>query len=183
MRAAEAVILQEPALFKSVDHALRFAYTIEDFPAYPISQLAKVLRGPSRTVHSMGPLDWHAQGALILVRVRGVLGRTELSYIECWYGKKAAYQDGIHDVVDYTVRRVVQSGTVKRRLILELVRRHFLTSSQSRPTYDNIAEKVDLNTKTVEKYSALTHDCLNDLSRRAESLLANDFAGSGLIES
>lgn len=179
MPAVEHITSLDRALFKSVDHALRFAYSIEDYPAYPLSQLAMALRIPGKI--DMTPLDWHAQGALIRVRVRHLLPVTELAYIECWYGNRDEYQDGIHDVVDFATRKVVTSGSVKRRLILELVKRYFLTSAKSRPTFTNIAERVDVNLKTVEKYAVRIHDCLNALSLRAESLLANDFANSGLI--
>jgi hypothetical protein len=182
MGNAVASTIQSQPLFRSLDKALRFAYTIEAYPAYPKSELARLLRGSVRSVEDMNVLDWHAQASLIRVHVQTHLRGAERAFIECWYGTREEYKEGIHGIVSYVIPRVIGTGMVKRRLILELARRYFLSGSARRPTYREIAERVGVPIKAIEKYGQRVQAAIISLGRLAEAELEGAFRAGGLIE-
>lgn len=77
----------EPAPFRSVEAALRFAYRMEGQSIVKISSYFKGLRGS--TVRGKrrfdGPWDDHAQAAMILVMVERTLTPPQFICIRCYY--------------------------------------------------------------------------------------------------
>lgn len=167
-------------LFKNVDHALRFAYTIHLYPAYPESELKRLFKIHTLNAPGMTPMDWHAQGAMIRTHCSTKLHKVGLAYVECWYGDKGEYFDGLHRIVEHTLPQVIGTGTVQRRLILDLVKRHFQAGSPRRRTYLEIAAKTSNELKVVEKFGLRVNKALNSLSLKVDAVLSVDFEQMGI---
>jgi len=168
-------------LFRTVDHALRFAYEIEYFPVTARSQLGRLLKGAVYSIHDLSPTEWHVQAAMIRAHVDHHLRPVDRACVECWYRHGPHRLNEVHRIVDFVIPRVIGTGITSRRLILLLVKRSFLFSTANRPTYRSIAEQLAINPKTVEKYGLRVWDSVNELHRRTDEQLAREFGESGLV--
>jgi hypothetical protein len=172
-------VTDEP-LFWSLDAALRFAYTIEWYPAYPVSMLGKLLKGLIRFTPDMDTAAWHAQAAMIQGHCKHHLQRYELAWVECWYRHGPGRFEHRHVIVDTILPQVAGSAAVvKRHMIRELVAMHF--EAKHKTTYAAIARKLGCDARTVEKFDQRVRPAIEGIAKRTEEILDTDFRAGGLI--
>jgi len=113
------MIGNEQPIFRSAEHALRWAYLTRAMPIVARTQLTALAHGGTQTrTTGLSGYERHAQAALIFSLAERVLNPLENAYLTVQYGRDSA---GLDAVVTYLVGRL-GSGAYYRRGVAKLVR-------------------------------------------------------------
>lgn len=173
------------AMFRSVDHAIKFAYAIMEYPIMPKSTLAREMAEEfqSRSIlpaEEMTGHDWHAQGSLIRSRCER-LPQPLCAYVLSFYSwgparamsiRSLARHVGIqvkstlsHDAMDALVLRYCERGRGGKRASLAEIGKQHETPKDTVYYWDK---------KTIQE--------MEYIDAKLEQLIGEEWKECGLIE-
>ena len=158
--------------FHTVDSALRFAFSITE---YPIISSAKLAPSKARRDSSMTAHDWHAQGALI----RGYIGRLNkdsVAYIYAFYGRGAEREQAMAHLL--TLSQIRLAG---RRDVSAAVLRRYTANGNDKRTLRQIASDLGVHNTTVMRTEVKLKEAITRLFARTDAEVAEHFRVTGLV--
>lgn len=126
--------------FRSAEQAVRFAYNMQERTEYSRTDLTGT-RGTSTT--DLTPMDLHAQGAMILSRMKR-MHQVERDSVIALCGRGRDRTDAIRSLAEYLFTQV--SGTVPGKFDLSVVMMHWATK---RPAIRAIADARGVSYRQV----------------------------------
>lgn len=174
-------VLDDSALFRSVDHAIKFAYAIREYPIMNLSVLGQWLaRGGKEKAASgaMNQHDWHAQGSMILAHITNLPDPVR-AYVLANYSWGAERVIAIATIDQYVTRHI---DGVSIDLLRDLVRRYFDQGRAGQSSWNKVASKHDVSRDCVRWWEGKVKDLLIKLDNDLEQCLGTVWRESGLIE-
>lgn len=172
------------AMFRSVDHAIKFSYAIAEYPIMPKSTLAKMLTDEFQTrsilpVGAMTDHDWHAQGSLIRSRCER-LPQPLGAYVLAFYSWGIGRALGIRTLAKYVGTQI--NTTLDDETMCALVLRYCDRGRGRRSSLATIGKQHDTPWQTLEYWEHKAIDEMAYIDARLEQLLGDEWSLSGLIE-
>lgn len=171
-------------LFRSVDHALRFAYSIVEYPVIKVGSILATLRGGSsgsglRPYYMLSPEDWHAQGAMIRGHIEHHVSSPQREFLIASYSWNAERAAAIAMTAKHVSMQL--GGQVELRLVVQLVQRYFDLGRRSRKSERAIARELGINRNQVQVADWKIRGILLRIKVRAEAVLSTHFERQDLI--
>ena len=162
-------------MFRSVDHALRFAFELEHIPI--IAQVDTMVNTKAGGWRGLTTHDLHAQAALIRRRV-DTFPALERDYLKAYFGYAVDRHQGVLAIAQWTILQQ-PTGVHRRRAYIRMVEQFC-----GRGSVGGIEEircilkcrKSDALAKRKGVWS-----CLDRLHERAITLAVREFSAVGLV--
>ena len=173
------------AMFRSVDHAIKFAYAIMEYPVMPVSTLARELVEDFQCrsilpVEQMTAHDWHAQGSLIRSRCER-LPQPLCAYVLSFYSWGPARAMSIRSLARYISTQVKStlSDDTMDALVLRYCERG---RGGKRASLAEIGKQSDTSRELNFYWEKKVINEMEYIDSRLEHLIGEEWKVCGLIE-
>ena len=173
------------AIFRSVDHAIKFAYAIMEYPVMPKSTLARMMVEEFQCrsilpVEKMTGHDWHAQGSLIRSRCER-LPQPLCAYVLSFYSWGPARPMSIRSLARYIGTQI--NSTLSHDAMDALVLRYCERGrGGKRASLADIGKQSDTSRELIFYWEKKVIDKMEYIDNRLEQLVGEEWKVCGLIE-
>ena len=191
---AAPAAMDDHALFRSVEAALRFAYRTEGLSIVKVSSYLPSLRGSTvrGKRRSDGPWDDHAQAAMIIAMSERILDPKQMRCVQCYYTQPTNDLLEMRKQLDYRLLAELYRGEVRANInqwfVVDVVRAW--AGDRRDHGYDWWASHMGMHPKTVQRIingrpdrgEIGIHPFLNRLLAEAGDVMYGPMVEEGLID-